>query len=59
MFMKKIGTAELPEKIKEYYNDEVYEFIVAVGGGSTGGSSLDNKHWTANVPSRDNKRSFR
>lgn len=50
MSMKKIGTADLPEKIKEYYNDEIHEFLVAVGGGSTGGSSLDNKHWTANVP---------
>ena len=50
MSMKKIGTADLPEKIKECYNDEVHEFIVAVGGGSTGGSSLDNKQWTANVP---------
>lgn len=50
MSMKKIGTGNLPEKIKEYYNDEVHEFIVTVGGASTVGGSLDNKYWTANVP---------
>lgn len=48
--MSKIGVSDIPKKTKEYFNDEVHEFLVAIGGGSTSGSCFDQKRWNASVP---------
>ncbi len=33
--MSKMDVSDIPKKVKEYFNDEVHEFLVAIGGGST------------------------
>lgn len=48
--MSKIGVSEVPKKKKEYFENEVHHFIVAIGGGSTEAGSVDNQLWTASIP---------
>lgn len=48
--MGKIGLDNYPDKIREYFFEDTHEFLVAVGGGSAGGSTFDKKRWNARVP---------
>lgn len=48
--MKKIGNVNIPVEKKAYFYDEIHEFLVAIGGGSTGGSKFAGKYWNASVP---------
>ena len=46
----KIGLVNYPDRVREYFYEDTHEFLVAVGGGSTSGSTFDKERMVATIP---------